>query len=83
MFRTKTKEGQAAGNSGGRVPAQAPETAPAAAVDEWIIRAQGLTKVYGDVTAASGTERCRQNNDDPDASWPHNADGRSCVDRRP
>ena len=51
MFRTKTKEGQAAGNSGGRVPAQAPETAPAAAVDEWIIRTQGLTKVYGDVTA--------------------------------
>ena len=51
MFRTKTKEGQAAGNSGGRVSAQTPETAPAAAVDEWIIRTQGLTKVYGDVTA--------------------------------
>ena len=51
MFRTKTKEWQTAENSGGRVPAQAPETAPAAAVDEWIIRTQGLTKVYGDVTA--------------------------------
>lgn len=47
MFRTKTKEGQAAENAVGKVSSQAPE----AAADEWIIRTQGLTKVYGDVTA--------------------------------
>ena len=47
MFGTKTKEGQTAENAVGKVSSQAPE----AAVDEWIIRTQGLTKVYGDVTA--------------------------------
>ena len=80
MFGTKTKEGQTAENAVGKVSSQAPE----AAVDEWIIRTQGLTKVYGDVTAVDHLDlSSRQNNDDPDASWPHNADGRSCVDRRP